>query len=226
MRAHHLVIACLAAAIVVPGTALADDASAASNTIARAVAAAWTEAEPETLPAASPPSTGVLLAQPQGSAARTPAGPNIGTVGIGAVAGLSDLEIGPSLRLWATPRVGFQAHLGFSGDEVGPDNVNFIRFEPTILIAIGDFGEGAVNMRPYAGGGVRVARTDIGPFSDTQVRGVAVGGVELGFSRAPRFKLSVEVSVAPTIDADDFDPPRRGPRLTGGRVAALAHYFF
>lgn len=169
---------------------------------------------------------GQTAEQQRARAARTAAGPNIGTVGLGFVAGLSELELGPSLRFWATNRVGFQAHLGFSGDDFGPDSVDFVRFEPTVIVAIGDFGQGAVNVRPYAGGGLRIVRAGIGPFNDSEVKPVGVGGVEFGFSGAPRFKLSGEVSVAPNIDIDDFQPGRRGPRLTGARVAALGHYFF
>lgn len=166
------------------------------------------------------------IVEQRGRAARTAAGPDIGMVGLGFIAGLSDFEIGPSFRLWVNDRVGLQAHLGFSGDDFGPDSVDFIRFEPTFIVAIGDFGDAAVNVRPYVGGGLRVVRADIGQFNDSDIKPVGVGGVEFGFRGAPRFKVSAEVSIAPNIDIDEFDPPRRGPRLTGARVAALGHYFF
>jgi hypothetical protein len=46
---------------------------------------------------------------------RTPsaAGPNIGAIGLGGIGGLSEFEIGPSLRYWITERFGLQGHLGF-----------------------------------------------------------------------------------------------------------------
>lgn len=178
------------------------------------------------LSAASPANTALAAAQRRRAPVRPAAGPNIGTVGIGGIGGLSDFEIGPSFRLWATERVGFQAHLGFSGDELGSEHVDFIRFEPTVIVAIGDFGDGSVNVRPYAGGGLRVIRSDIGSFNDSQIKPVAVGGVEFGFRRVPRFKVSAELSVAPDADLDDLDLRGRGPKLTGARVSALGHYFF
>ncbi len=158
---------------------------------------------------------------------RTPvAGPNIGAVGLGGVAGLSEFEIGPSFRYWFTDRFGMQAHLGFSGDN-DPifDDVEYIRFEPTFIVAIGDFGNDAVNVRPYAGGGLRIVRTDIGRDSDVDVRPAAVGGVEFGFRGAPRLKVSAELSLAGEPDFDDRDFPRP-PKFGGARVSGLVHYFF
>jgi len=155
---------------------------------------------------------------------RASAGPSIGSVGLGAVAGLSDFEIGPSFRYWINDRFGVQAHLGFSGDDFGIEDVEYLRFEPTVIFAFGDFGDGSVNVRPYAGGGLRFIRTDIGDFNDSDVKPAGVGGVELGFQAVPRLKVSVELSVAAGNDFED--DVFRGPELGGARVAALAHYFF
>lgn len=217
-----------AALLGCPATSMADGLEVQGNgaRTGEAIVRAWTADEAPASPAIATRLHGTLdqTFEQRGRAARTAAGPNIGTVGIGAIGGLSDLEIGPSFRFWATDRVGVQAHLGFSGDDFGPDNVDFIRFEPTVIIAIGDFGDGAVNVRPYAGGGLRIVRTDVGPFNDSDVKPVGVGGVEFGFRGAPRFKVSTEVSLAPDIDIEEFGG--RGPKVTGARVAALAHYFF
>lgn len=173
-------------------------------------------------PLATPPQATVVQAR-RGSRS---AGPNIGAVGLGGVAGLSEFEIGPSFRYWINERFGVQAHLGFSGDNdfIGED-VEYLRFEPTFIVAIGDFGNADVNIRPYAGGGIRVFRTDIGDFDDVMVRPAAVGGVEFGFRGAPRLKVSAELSVSGENDLDDFNFGN-GPSIGGVRAAALVHYFF
>ena len=122
--------------------------------------------------------------------------------------------------------MGVQAHLGFGGDrDFLGDDVQYLRFEPTVIVAIGDFGNAAVNVRPYAGGGLRVLRTDIGRFDDTMVRPAGVGGVELGFRGAPRLKASAELSVSGENDLDDFNFGN-GPSIGGARVSALVHYYF
>lgn len=230
MRIQHSGLVIVAAALLGwSASAKAEEATPAmSPRVADVIARAWLADEPaEDTTLTTRLATSVeRIAQQRGRAARTPAGPDIGMVGLGFVAGLSDFEIGPSFRLWINDRVGLQAHLGFSGDDFGPDSVDFIRFEPTVIVAIGDFGDAAVNVRPYVGGGLRVVRADIGDFNDSDIKPVGVGGVEFGFRGAPRFKVSAEASIAPNIDIDEFDPPRRGPRLTGARVAALGHYFF
>lgn len=155
------------------------------------------------------------------------AGPNIGAIGLGGVGGLSDFEIGPSFRYWMTDRFGVQAHLGFGGDsDFLDEDVDYLRFEPTFIVAIGDFGNDALNVRPYAGGGIRVFRTDIGErFDDTTVKPAGVGGVEFGFRGAPRLKVSAELSVSAGNDLDDFNFGN-GPSIGGARVSALVHYFF
>ncbi|BCS35990.1 hypothetical protein TBR22_A52270 [Luteitalea sp. TBR-22] len=184
----------------------------------RAVEAAPTVSPPLSLTRAS------AVVQRRG---RPSAGPSIGSVGLGAVGGLSEFEIGPSFRYWINERVGVQAHLGFGGDQdfIG-DDVEYLRFEPTLIVAIGDFGNDALNVRPYAGGGLRVFRTDIGnDFDDTTVKPAGVGGVEFGFRGAPRFKASVELSVSGGNDLEDFNLGN-GPSIGGARVSALAHYFF
>ncbi|MBA2356588.1 MAG: outer membrane beta-barrel protein [Acidobacteria bacterium] len=145
-------------------------------------------------------------------------------MGLGAVVGLSEFEIGPSFRYWINDRFGVQAHLGFSGDDFGNDDVAYLRFEPTVIFAFGDFGDGSVNVRPYAGAGLRIIRTDIGDFNDSDVRPAGVGGVEFGFRALPRLKVSAELSVAA---GNDFEVGvLRGPEFGSARVAALAHYFF
>lgn len=218
-----MVVAALAG---IPSGAAADDAPPATLAprVAQTISRAWTaDVAPETIrPTPSTPSRAVL----QGAAARTPAGPNIGNVGLGGLGGLTDFEIGPSFRFWATDRIGVQAHLGFSGEDFGPEDVEYLRFEPTVIVAIGDFGEGSVNIRPYAGGGIRVVRTDIGRFDDAQVKPVVVGGVEFGFRSVPRLNVSAELSIAPDIDDDDFELGGRVPDVRGARAALLAHYFF
>lgn len=158
---------------------------------------------------------------------RKSAGPNIGAFGLGAVGGLSEFEIGPSFRYWMTERFGLQAHLGFGGDQDFRDeDVEYMRLEPTFIVAIGDFGNDAVNVRPYAGGGIRVFRTDIGSrFDDTTVRPAGVGGVEFGFRGAPRLKVSGELSLSSGNDLDDFNFGD-GPSIGGARASALVHYFF
>ena len=233
MRINNSGVAIMVTALMAaPALAQAEESSGlTSSRAADAIARAWLDegqqgSGADEITARVAAGLAQTAEQQRGRAARTSAGPNIGTVGLGFIGGLSDFEIGPSFRFWATDRVGFQAHLGFSGDDFGPDNVDFVRFEPTVIVAIGDFGDGAVNVRPYAGGGLRIVRAGIGSFSDSEVKPVGVGGVEFGFRGAPRFKLSGEVSIAPNIDIDDFDRGRRGPRLTGARVAALGHYFF
>lgn len=227
MSKLHVVSGMVVAALAgIPVGAAADDAPPAAMAphVAQAISRAWTgEVAPEAIrPTPSTPSRAVL----QGAAARTAAGPNIGNVGLGGLGGLTDFEIGPSFRFWATDRIGVQAHLGFSGDDIGPENVDYLRFEPTVIVAIGDFGEGSVNIRPYAGGGIRVIRTDIGPFDDAQVKPVGVGGVEFGFRSAPRLNVSAELSIAPDIDDADFELGGRVPKIRGARAAVLAHYFF
>lgn len=169
--------------------------------------------------------TAVSAAAVQGRRGRS-AGPNIGAVGLGAVAGLSEFEIGPSFRYWINDRFGVQAHLGFGGDQdfIGED-VEYLRFEPTFIVGIGDFGSDTVNVRPYAGGGLRFFRTDIGDFDDMSVKPAGVGGVEVGFRGAPRLKVSGEVSVSGENDLDDFNFGN-GPSIGGVRASALVHYFF
>lgn len=162
----------------------------------------------------------------QASRRRPAAGPNIESVGLGGVAGLSEWEIGPSFRYWATERFGLQAHLGFGGeDDLRRGDVQFMRFEPTFIVAIGDFGNAALNVRPYAGGGIRLMRTDIGDFSDTDVRPAGVGGVEFGFQGVPRLKVSAELSLSTDPDFENFDFDDV-PTPGGARLSALVHYFF
>ncbi len=230
MRIQHLnrVMAAAAllgspVAVVAEETRTPDMGVRASEAIVRAwLAAAAGEGDRLAMPLA----TTLGQTAEQGGRASQPAAPSIGMVGLGGLGGLTDFEFGPSFRIWANDRIGFQAHLTFSGDDFGPDDVDFVRFEPTVIVAIGDFGSGAVNVRPYAGGGLRVVRSDIGRFNDSDIKPAVVGGVEFGFRTLPRFKVSTELSVSPDIDVDDFDPPRGGPKLTGARLAALAHYFF
>lgn len=204
-------------AFVAPARAEEPSAPAtATPLISAALAQAWQG------PLASPPQAAVV----QGRRSARSAGPNIGAVGLGGVGGLSEFEIGPSFRYWINERFGVQAHLGFSGDNdfIGED-VEYLRFEPTFIVAIGDFGNADVNIRPYAGGGIRVFRTDIGDFDDVMVRPAAVGGVEFGFRGAPRLKASAELSVSGENDLDDFNFGN-GPSIGGVRAAALVHYFF
>ena len=188
---------------------------ATPGVLSAALARAWAP-EPAAAPAAF-----AIQSRRGGSA-----GPNIGAVGLGGVAGLSDFEIGPSFRYWVTERWGLQAHLGFGGDDdfLG-DDVEYMRFEPTFIVAIGDFGNADLNVRPYAGGGLRLVRTDIGDFSDTDLRPAGVGGVEFGFRAVPRLKVSGELSISTDSEPDDFDFDD-APSLGGVRLAALVHYFF
>jgi hypothetical protein len=241
VRTHHLGVACLATVIAFPYTASAETTGsppgAVSPAVGQTIVSAW-QVDPITPAAIGGP--GLTLQQTaqqpqptppgqpvqQGQAAQTAAGPDIGRVGIGAIGGLSDLEFGPSVRTWFTPRFGAQAHLVFSSDDYGPQDVSFIRFEPTVLVALGDFGEGQVNIRPYLGGGLRLVRASIGNFSDSETNLAAVVGAEFGFLRVPRFKVSGEVSLSTDSDFDTFDPPRAGPRHNGVRIGVLGHYFF
>lgn len=194
--------------------------SSGSSTLLRsALGAAWSAP-------ASPAESAAVAARAR---QRYPgaAGPNIEALGLGGVGGLSEFEIGPSIRYWMTERFGLQAHLGFGGDhDFLDEDVDYLRFEPTFIVAIGDFGNDAVNVRPYAGGGIRVFRTDIGErFDDTTVRPAGVGGVEFGFRGVPRLKASAELSLSAGNDLDDFNFGN-GPSIGGARVAALVHYFF
>lgn len=192
--------------------------SSSSATLRQALESAWAVPPP---PAAS--GTAAALVRQR---ARNSAGPNIGAVGVGGVGGLSEFEIGPSIRYWINERFGLQAHLGFGGEDFIDEDVEYLRFEPTFIVAIGDFGNDALNVRPYAGGGLRVFTTDIGErFDDTTVRPAGVGGVEFGFRGVPRLKASAELSLSAGNDLDDFDFGD-GPSVGGARVAALVHYFF
>ena len=100
-----------ACALIAPSSARADEpvapapaAAAAPSILRGALARAW---------APSSATTHAAVVQ----ARRANAGPNIASVGLGGVAGLSDFEIGPSFRYWVTERFGLQAHLGFGGEE-------------------------------------------------------------------------------------------------------------
>lgn len=222
IRATAVVLTC---AIAAPAAVRADEppvpagpAPAPVHLLRGALASAWSSAGDTSLG---------RIATTQRSGAASPAGPNIGAIGLGGLGGLSDFEIGPSFRYWITERFGLQAHLGFGGDDDFRDeDVEYLRFEPTFIVAIGDFGNSALNVRPYAGGGIRVFRTDIGSrFDDTTVRPAGVGGVEFGFRGVPHLKVSAELSVSAGNDFDDFDigdPPDIG----GVRLSALVHYFF
>jgi hypothetical protein len=219
--ATAVLAACVLAA---PAGAHADEpipavpaATAAPSILRDVLASAW---EP-TSTAASRGST-----RTQASRRRAAAGPNIESVGLGGVGGLSEFELGPSFRYWATERFGLQAHLGFGGeDDFRRADVQFMRFEPTFIVAIGDFGNAALNVRPYAGGGIRLMRTDIGDFSDTDLRPAGVGGVEFGFQGVPRLKVSAELSISTDPDFEDFDFDDV-PTPGGARLSALLHYFF
>lgn len=211
-------------AVLAPSVARADEPAVAvtrpavaPSPLQNALEAAWN-------PSAND-SAGAALAVRQRTTSN--AGPNIGAIGLGGVGGLSEFEIGPSFRYWMTDRFGLQAHLGFGGDrDFLEENVDYMRFEPTFIVAIGDFGNDAVNVRPYAGGGIRVFRTDIGSrFDDTTVKPAGVGGVEFGFRGVPRLKVSGELSVSAGNDLDDFNFGN-GPSIGGARVCALVHYFF
>ena len=191
-------------------------AAAAPSILRRVLASAWEPASTTTAHALTT----------QASRGRPAAGPNIESVGLGAIGGLSEFELGPSFRYWATERFGLQAHLGFGGeDDLRRGDVQFMRFEPTFIVAIGDFGNAALNVRPYAGGGVRLMRTDIGDFSDTDLRPAGVGGVEFGFQGVPRLKVSAELSLSTDPDFEDFDFDEV-PTPGGARLSALLHYFF
>ena len=217
--ATAVLAACVLAA---PAGARADEpvtpapaAPAGASILNRVLARAW-----------EPASTTVGAAVRTQSRRRPVAGPNIESVGLGAVGGLSEFELGPSFRYWATERFGLQAHLGFGGeDDLRRGDVQFMRFEPTFIIAIGDFGNASLNVRPYAGGGLRLIRTDIGDFSDTDLRPAGVGGVEFGFRGAPRLKVSAELSLSTDPDFEDFDFDDV-PTPGGARLSALLHYFF
>lgn len=225
IRASAIVAACVA---IAPTGLLAQEPAVAARS-------PWSSAPvaqdaPTSVPAAGttigPFGNFAAVSAVQGRRGRNSAGPNIGAVGLGGVAGLSEFEIGPSFRFWINDRFGVQAHLGFGGDQdfIGED-VEYLRFEPTFIVAIGDFGNDAVNVRPYAGGGIRVFRTDIGDFDDTSVKPAGVGGVEFGFRGAPRLKVSGELSVSGENDLDDFNFGN-GPSIGGVRASALVHYFF
>lgn len=219
LRIVHVTCLTAVCGLALAGSARADEPAASvapTPLIGQALTQAWQG------PLGGPPQAAAAQGRRTGRAA----GPNIGAVGLGAVAGLSEFEIGPSFRYWINERVGVQAHLGFSGDNdfIGED-VEYLRFEPTVIVAIGDFGNADVNIRPYAGGGLRVFRTDIGDFDDVMVRPAAVGGVEFGFRGAPRLKVSAELSVSGENELDDFNFGN-GPSLGGVRAAALVHYFF
>ena len=139
---------------------------------------------------------------------------------------VSDFEIGPSARYWFTERFGLQGHLAFSGDDWPGDDIDYVRFEPTFIIAIGDFGNDQLNVRPYAGAGLRFLRTDIGSYNDLDTKPTAVGGVEFGFRAVPRLKVSGELSLSASDDFDDDAPFANPPKFGGARVVGLVHYFF
>ena len=212
-----------ACVLVAPASARAEEpgsptpaAAAAPSMLRDAIASAWAPSS----------TTGHAAAVTQASRRRAAAGPNIESIGLGAIGGLSEWELGPSFRYWATERFGLQAHLGFGGeDDLRRGDIQFMRFEPTFIVAIGDFGNAALNVRPYAGGGIRLMRTDIGDFSDTDVRPAGVGGVEFGFQGVPRLKVSAELSISTDPDFEDFDFDDV-PTPGGARLSALLHYFF
>ena len=215
--------AVLAACVLLsPSAALADEpvtpapaASAAPSILGSVLTRAWQ------------PSSETTHAAAVVQARRSAAGPNIESVGLGGVAGLSEFEIGPSFRYWINERFGVQAHLGFGGEDDFRfiDDIGYMRFEPTFIVAIGDFGNAAVNVRPYAGGGLRLTRTDIDNESDTDLRPAGVGGVEFGFRGAPRLKVSAELSLSADPDFENFDFDEV-PTPGGARLSALVHYFF
>ena len=209
-----------ACTVISPPVATADESAAHDTTtlVQSALTRAWAADAP---PARSRAFTSTVV-QGRTSAA----GPNIAAVGLGGVGGLSEFEIGPSFRYWFTERFGVQAHLGFSGDDIPGDDVDYMRFEPTFIVGIGDFGNDDVNVRPYAGGGIRLLRTDIGDYNDTDVRPAGVAGVEFGFRGVPRLKVSGELSVSASDDFDDDFDLGDPPDLGGVRFSALVHYFF
>jgi hypothetical protein len=221
IRASAIAATCV---LVVPAVVRGDEptvpvrtAPASQSVLQGVLASAW----------APPADNSSATAAAQRRRATSGAGPNIGAIGLGGVGGLTEFEIGPSLRYWITERFGIQGHLGFGGDQDFLDeDVEYLRFEPTFIVAIGDFGNDAVNVRPYAGGGIRVFRTDIGSrFDDTMVRPAGVGGVEFGFRGVPRLKVSGELSLSGGNDLDEFNFGH-GPAIGGARVSALVHYFF
>jgi hypothetical protein len=191
------------------------------------VAPVQTSADEPTVALRVPATSTEEAAAIQRGQATSVAGPNIGAIGLGGIGGLSEFEIGPSLRYWINERFGLQAHLGFGGDrDFIREDVEYLRFETTFIVAIGDFGNAALNVRPYAGGGIRVLRTDIGSrFDDTTVSPAGVGGVEFGFRGVPRLKVGAELSISASNDLDDFEFGN-GPKIGGARVSALLHYFF
>ena len=125
--ATAVLAACVLAA---PAGARADEpvtpapaAPAGASILNRVLARAW-----------EPASTTVGAAVRTQSRRRPVAGPNIESVGLGAVGGLSEFELGPSFRYWATERFGLQAHLGFGGeDDLRRGDVQYMRFEPTFI---------------------------------------------------------------------------------------------
>ena len=129
------------------------------------------------------------------------------TFGVGVQAGGFHLGVGATARYWSSNKMGFE--LGFSRYSLGykvpgiSASFSVYQIEPSVLYAFskGD-ASSSVSLRPYVGGGVSIFRSStnvsISGFgsdgsSSTDFGGQGFGGIELGFSKAPRLAISGDV---------------------------------
>jgi hypothetical protein len=126
--------------------------------------------------------------------------------------------------------LGVQGELSGFGVDFGGNDVNSVRFSPSVLYRfVEQKFNGPVSLTPYVGGGLSFVHSNFdedvfGPIDDTSVGVLLYGGVELFFVNVPNLGVSGEITYTSN---DDVSSPSFGSASIGGvAFTAAGHWYF
>ena len=126
--------------------------------------------------------------------------------------------------------LGVQGELSGFGIDFGGNDVNSVRFSPSVLYRfVEQKFNGPVSLTPYVGAGLSFVHSKFdedvfGSIDDTSVGVLLYGGVELFFSSVPNLGVSGEITYASN---DDVSSPGLGSASIGGvAFTAAGHWYF
>lgn len=201
--------------------------------VSAAAPAAPSATAPPPAPAAAPPPPPAPPPSPR-PAAPPPPPPSGGgstdgrTFGVGLSSGGLSFGLTPSVRYWASERLGFELNASFlNAGNVQGYSYSVTALSPSVLFKILEpTRAGSVHFDPYAGGGITYWKysNDFNDYycgvggCDTSTIGFGgFGGVEVGFDAVPKLTTSATVGFYTSPSLLGYG---------GLYLAASAHWFF
>lgn len=181
---------------------------------------------PAPAPAPPPPPSPRAAAPPPAPIA---SGPSDGrTFGVGLSSGGLAFGLTPSVRYWASERLGFELNASFlNGGNVAGYSYSVTALSPSVLFKILEpTRAGSVRFDPYAGGGITYWKYSndfndyycgVGGCDTSSIGFGGFGGVEVGFDAVPKLTTSATVGFYTSPSLLGYG---------GLYMAASAHWFF